>query len=229
LGVRGEEAFGLAVLNYVVTSNHIHLLVKDTGDHVISQSMQLIAGRSAQEFNQRKGRQGAFWEDRYHATAIEVDEHLHRCLVYIDLNMARAGVVEHPSQSAHGGYREILAPPKRYAIIDLRQLSALCGFAEASQFQQAHRQWVIEALRRTLAGREDQWSEALAVGSLPFVEKLKTEFGVRAMHRATTAVDGMFTLLEQGKAYTSVFAAKNDALRLDNTRFYEEKAEIEGT
>ena len=33
--------------------------------------MQLIAGRTAQEYNQRKGRQGAFWDDRYHATAIE--------------------------------------------------------------------------------------------------------------------------------------------------------------
>jgi REP element-mobilizing transposase RayT len=48
------------VLDYIVTSNHIHLLVKDTGSNVIAQSMQLIAGRTAQEYNQRKGRQGAF-------------------------------------------------------------------------------------------------------------------------------------------------------------------------
>jgi hypothetical protein len=58
------------VLNYVVTCNHIHLLVKDTGRNVIAQSMQLIAGRTAQEYNQRKARGGAFREDRYHATAI---------------------------------------------------------------------------------------------------------------------------------------------------------------
>jgi len=54
---------------------------------VIARSVQLAAGRTAQEYNQRKGRQGAFWEDRYHATAIEADEDLHRCLAYIDLNM----------------------------------------------------------------------------------------------------------------------------------------------
>ena len=75
-----KKRFGLSVLNYMVTSNHIHLLVKDTGPNVIAQSMQLIAGRTAQEYNQRKGRQGAFWEDRYHATAIEANDHLHRCL-----------------------------------------------------------------------------------------------------------------------------------------------------
>ena len=85
-----KKRYGLSVLNYVVTSNHVHLMVKDTGANVIAESMQLIAGRTAQEYNQRKGRRGAFWEDRYHATAIEADVHLHRCLVYIDLNMVRA-------------------------------------------------------------------------------------------------------------------------------------------
>ena len=90
LAFRGKKCFGLSVLNYMITSNHVHLLIKDTGPNVIADSMQLIAGRTAQEYNQRKDRQGAFWEDRYHATAIEADEHLHRCRVYIDLNMVRA-------------------------------------------------------------------------------------------------------------------------------------------
>jgi len=31
------------MLDYVVTSNYTHLLVKDTGPNVIAQSMQLIA------------------------------------------------------------------------------------------------------------------------------------------------------------------------------------------
>jgi putative transposase len=66
-----KKRFGRCELDYVVTSNHIHLLVKDTGPNVIAQSMQLVAGRTAQEYNQRKKRQGAVWEDRYHATAIE--------------------------------------------------------------------------------------------------------------------------------------------------------------
>lgn len=224
-----KKRFGLVVLNYVVTSNHVHLVVKDTGERVIPQSMQLIAGRTAQEFNERKGYQGAFWEDRYHATAIEVDEHLYRCLVYIDLNMVRAGVVKHPSQWVHGGYREIQAPPKRYAIIDLREVSALCGFADSSQFQRAHRDWVTEALRGELTGRDDRWSEAVAVGSLAFVEKVKEELGVRGMHRAATEVEGTFTLREAGEAYTSVFAGENDMLRLDNSRFYEETPEIQDT
>jgi REP-associated tyrosine transposase len=74
-----KKRFGFSVLDYLMTSNHIHLLVKDTGSNVIAQSMQAIAGRTAQEYNQRKGKRGAFWEDRYHATAIESEDYLHRC------------------------------------------------------------------------------------------------------------------------------------------------------
>ncbi len=81
-------------MNFVVTSNYIHLQVLDSGKDVIPKSMQLVAGRTAQEFNLRKNRKGAFLEDWYHAVAVETDEQLIRCLVYIDLNMVRAGAVK---------------------------------------------------------------------------------------------------------------------------------------
>jgi putative transposase len=58
-----RKRFGLCVLDYIVTSNHVHLLIKDTGSNVIAESMQLIAGRTAQEYNERKARHGAFWEE----------------------------------------------------------------------------------------------------------------------------------------------------------------------
>jgi putative transposase len=90
-----------------VTSNHIHLLAFDNGNQAIAKSMQLIAGRTAQEYNNRKQRKGAFCEDRYHATAVESGEHLARCLVYIDVNMVRAGAVDHPARWKHSGYHEI--------------------------------------------------------------------------------------------------------------------------
>ena len=58
-----KKRYGLSVLNYTVTSNHIHLLVVDTGKEVISRSFQLVGGRTGQEYNQRKDRKGAFRED----------------------------------------------------------------------------------------------------------------------------------------------------------------------
>ena len=68
-------------------------------------------------FKFSKDRKGAFWEDRYHSTAIESGEHLWRCLVDMDLNMVRAGVVEHPSEWKWSGYqlKESIAA---YGIVD---------------------------------------------------------------------------------------------------------------
>jgi len=37
-----KKRFGLSVLDYMVTSNHVHLLIKDTGPNVIAGGMQLV-------------------------------------------------------------------------------------------------------------------------------------------------------------------------------------------
>ena len=122
--------FDLGVLNHTVARNHIHLLVLGRGAEEIARSMQWIAGRTAQEYNQRRGRRGAFWEDRYHATAVEAGEHLARCLVYIDLNMVRASVVSHPAAWADSGYREIQGSRQRYRAVDVAARSRLLGMKD---------------------------------------------------------------------------------------------------
>jgi len=212
-----SKRFRLCVLDYMVTSNHIHLLVKDTEEGAIARSVQLVAGQTAQEYNRRKGRLGAFWEDRYHATAIETDDHLHRCLVYIDLNMVRAGVVRHPGEWTHSGYGEIQQPPDRYRVIDLAALSRLCGFREVADFQQAHREWVDTALGRNVAARDDRWSESIAVGSESFVDQVKIELGIQARHRRVAAEDEAYTLRESPQPYGDHFDSENEALRQNNT------------
>lgn len=217
-----KKRFGLCVLDYIVTSNHIHLLVKDTGEDVIAQSMQLIAGRTAQEYNQRKGKQGAFWEDRYHATAIEADDHLNRCLVYIDLNMVRAGVVNHPAKWKESGFNEIQRPPKRYAIIDVESLTELSGFGDLGDFQTAHRQWIEKGVENGMAVRDDRWSRSIAVGSLAFVDKVKNELGFKAAHREVIEANGSYALREATESYGLNFSAKRAALSTENTFFWNE-------
>jgi putative transposase len=222
-----KKRFGLSVLNYnyMVTSNHIHLLVRDTGGQVIAQSMQLIAGRTAQEYNQRKGRQGAFWEDRYHATAIEGRRASASvcCLHRLEHRSHRSS---HPCEWGHSGYREIQQSPKRYAIIDLRELSTLCGFGGVADFRQTHQQWVEEALQGELAMRDARWSEALAVGSLAFVEKVKGELGIKAVHREVERGTETYALREQSEAYGTDLGSESEMLRAENTIFWEENAGI---
>lgn len=197
-----RRRYGLCVLNYIVTSNHVHILVKDTAQNIIPQSLQLIAGRTAQQYNQRKKRKGAYWEDRYHATAIESGEHLFKCLAYIDLNMVRAGVVKHPREWVHSGYHDIQSPPERYSIIDIDVLMELGGFSSREALQQAHLEWVNEELRINQVQRQAYWSETVAVGGKEYIEKLKNELGVRASGRKNSERDELHVLKEPETRYS---------------------------
>jgi putative transposase len=205
-----KRRYGLVVLNYVVTSNHIHLIVKDDNDQkIIPQAVGLIAGRTAQEYNRRKRRKGSFWEDRYHATAIESGEHLLRCLVYIDLNMVRAGVVDHPSQWPHGGYTEIQTPRRKNIIIAHDRLRALAGFGDYASFVSAHRKWVHAALKEVDAKRESRWTQSVAVGGEFFIEYIKNTMGAMAKSRCVRPAKGAFELRESLSDYSSIFDLKN--------------------
>jgi putative transposase len=211
-----KKRYGLCVLNYVVTSNHIHLLVKDTGENVIPRSMQLIAGRTAQEYNHRKQRKGAFWEDRYHATAVASDAHFIKCLVYIDLNMVRAGVVKHPSKWKHGGFQEIQHPPKRYRIVDLPALVDLAGYHNIEKLQQQHRQWLSEELALNDTARDPAWTESLAVGSEAFVDEVQALLGNKANSRKNTIIGDNYVLREIPMPYTDNSGTENSGLSSDN-------------
>ncbi|MGB5538835.1 MAG: transposase [Gammaproteobacteria bacterium] len=213
-----RKRYGLCVLNYVVTSNHIHLLVRDQGKGEIARSMQLVEGCTARQFNNRKCRTGAYWEDRYHATAIESGEHLARCMVYIDLNMVRAGVVEHPAEWAHNGYNEIFTPPCRYHLIEIEELTQLLGFKHVDRMRATYRQWVQEALDKSKLVRESQWSESIAVGHPDFLESIRQELYPDIPGRHITEHNGTYQLSEESAAYWLNFTAKNGTLRQEESQ-----------
>jgi hypothetical protein len=139
--------------------------------------------------------------------------------------MIRAGAVNHPSKWAHSGYREIQKPPKRYAIIDVRELTSLCGFADSSDFQLAHYQWVKNALDARDTARDDHWSEAIAVGNLTFVESVKSKLRSRAIYRIVEHSDGAYALREQGEAYNDDFGGKSEPLSIKNTVYWNQNSE----
>ncbi|PHR27749.1 MAG: transposase [Desulfotalea sp.] len=218
-----KKRYGLCVLNYIVTSNHTHLLVVDTGEQVIPKSLQLIAGRTAQEYNVRKNRTGAFWEDRYHATAIQTDDYLSRCLVYIDLNMVRAGVVRHPSEYSISGYNEIQTPSKRYQVVNQKALNDLFGIKEGQSFRKMHRGWVEHVLLNEGTKRQEFWSESVAVGGESFILDIQQKLAGRIPGRSIVTENEITVLNEPLAAYSTLFDAKKAPLSLKNTYFLDIK------
>jgi REP-associated tyrosine transposase len=214
---QARKRYGLKILNYMVTSNHIHLLVVDDGDRdVIPNSMKLVAGRTGQEYNQRKNRTGAYWEDRYHATAVESGDHLARCMVYIDTNMVRAGVVSHPAMWSFSGYNEIQEPRRKNVLIDYERLQRLIGAGSYDQLRTSHRGWTADYLGDGAKSRQDEWTGSIAVGSISFIEKVKALLGFRAKGRKIKEGGEGYQLREGPAPYNALFEAEKQDIDPEN-------------
>jgi putative transposase len=102
-----SQAQGVHVHAYVLMDNHFHLLLTPQKEGAVSLMMQAIGRSYVRLFNQLHGRSGTLWEGRYRSTLVQSERYLLACMVYIDLNPVRAGMVaqaaDHP-WSSHAHY-----------------------------------------------------------------------------------------------------------------------------
>lgn len=98
----------VAVHAYVLMSNHVHLLATPETDQGIPQLMQAVGRRYVRYFNDRHGRTGTLWEGRYRSTLIQAERYLLACMVYIDLNPVRAGMVVEPADYPWSSHRHYI-------------------------------------------------------------------------------------------------------------------------
>lgn len=101
------QKFAVAVHAYVLMDNHFHLLATPATAEALPLMMQAVGRSYVRYFNQRHARSGTLWEGRYRSTLIETERYLLACMVYIDLNPVRAGMVAQPGAwqwSSHAHY-----------------------------------------------------------------------------------------------------------------------------
>lgn len=220
-----RKRFGLSILSFNVTCNHVHLLVvSGDGDRdAIPRSMQLLAGRTGQEFNRRKNRSGAYWEDRYHATAVETGAHLARCMVYIETNMVRAGVVGHPALWPFCSYNQIQNPRKKNVLIDYARLQVLLGMNSYDEVRASYKKWMEEHLAAGQDCRRGEWTESIAVGSKAFAGQVKDLLGIRAAGREVADGTQGYQLRERIHSYSTISGAKNNDMEAENGYFWDLK------
>jgi len=104
---------------------------------------------------------------------IEDGKHLLNCLRYVDMNMVRAGMVEHPRDWRWCGYDELVGTRKRYRLIDIQQLLRSLDLDDMKDLARLHSEGVDDLIARRSLKREAFWSESLAVGSQEYAEKIK--------------------------------------------------------
>lgn len=95
----------LSIHAYVLMDNHFHLLATPEVDDALPLAMQGVGRRYVRYFNDRHGRSGTLWEGRYRSTLVQTERYLLACMVYIDLNPVRAGLVGQPAEFAWSSYR----------------------------------------------------------------------------------------------------------------------------
>lgn len=213
--LRAKIYYGLTILGYTIMSNHIHLLVHDDGRRdVIPSSLSLVESRVAQEYNQRKARPGAYWGDRYQATAVESGRHFLNCLIYIDLNMVRAGVVDHPRNWRFCDYHEILKQKQRYTLINMDRLLELVDIKSREEFWDFYTDLIDRSLAQgSFLRRDSKWTEAIAVGSRVYVKGVHKKLGITSSRTKIIEIDQGFVLREDNKPYTCGFTPKSTFLR----------------
>jgi len=168
----GSRKFNVDIYNFIVTSNHVHLLLSSDSEEGISNFMCHMSGKMARYYNHHKNITGSFWEGRYKSTLIQDGTHLSRCLFYIDMNMVRAGVVKHPRQWKWSGHHELIGLRKRYCILNIDKLLTKLECSDYYSFLKWYQNTLDEKLLNEEQKREDFWTESKCIGDEFFVKKM---------------------------------------------------------
>jgi len=193
--------FEVSLLDYCLTSNHVHLLV-DAADRLeVSGLMQKVAGETARAYNRRKGRLNAFWGDNYHATLVEGGEYLWRCIVYLQLNMVRCGVVTHPREWEWLGYHEIMGQRVRYRLLDLERLCWRLATEKIEDVRLNLEHVFHQRIAERQMRHESCWTESLAVGSASFVARTQPLILSRRETKIEVEEPGLWVLKESPTPY----------------------------
>ncbi len=99
-----KETSGYQIFAYCIMNNHIHLLMK-TGSEPLEQIMRRICGKFVYWYNQKYGRIGYLFQDRFKSEPVEDDPYFLTVLRYIHQNPLKAGLVEDVEQYPWSSYR----------------------------------------------------------------------------------------------------------------------------
>ncbi len=176
-----SKRYKIDILDYIVTSNHVHLLLSSGKGKRISEGLCYLHGRMGQFYNMETNKSGSFWSGRFHSTLIQDGKHLGECLFYIDLNMVRAGVVRHPMEWDASGCNEFYRPKQRYRIINTNRLLEVLAMPDIGSFRKWHTSTLDDIITREDPARLELWTKAYAIGEEEWLSCKLREAGIKRM------------------------------------------------
>lgn len=101
------RSFEVAVHAYVLLPNQFHLLLTPQTETGLPQMLQAVGRRYVRYFNDAQGRTGTLWDGRYRSTVLQPEPYVLPCMVALDLEPVRTGLVANVADyawSSHGHY-----------------------------------------------------------------------------------------------------------------------------
>lgn len=114
-GLETKRKFIVEIIAFSLMPNHLHLLLKQTQDHGISNYMSNLTNSYTRYFNTKHKRVGPLFQGKFKAVRIETDEQLIHVSRYIHLNVYSSGVVKNIEELINYPYSslpEYLTPQK---------------------------------------------------------------------------------------------------------------------
>jgi putative transposase len=94
-------------------------------------------------------------------------------------------------------------------VLDLDTLAEVTGTNGPGALAKAHRDWIEETMSSERDQRDEMWTNSLAVGSEPFVQKVRENLGVRGVGRGVEATGGAYVLRKSSETYEANFDPEN--------------------
>ena len=136
--------------------------------------------------------------------------------MYIDLNMVRAGAVDHPKDWVWSGYQEIQGKRCRNRVIDLKALKDVFEMDSVEHLRESHTEWIRAALGGAEMRRDEIWTKSVAVGSEEFVRRTRQRIGIKVKGRKVVEKGGAFTLREPMSDYGLYSGPENSPIVPEN-------------
>ena len=114
--------------------------------------MRRLQGLHAARLNDRLGRNGHLWRDRFHSRVVDSDRYVLRAAIYIDLNPVEAGLTNRPGDWRWSSYRAnagLAEPPFWHRVDRLYEYVAAPPDDAPSVYREA-----VELANRALGGLE---------------------------------------------------------------------------
>lgn len=186
--------FPVALHNYCLMTNHVHLLFKVGAADTLSKMMHWVGTTFSRRFNKLSGRYGHLWEGRFRSAIIEENSYFWRCMAYLDLNPVRAQMVATPLEYRWCGHRALR--DENAAVLDLHPLY-LAGGRNARLRYASYAAFLAEEARRPAVSLATRYF----VGKSRFVARMEQKFCAGARGRRLRHEDLGLGIVSSGPAH----------------------------